>query len=87
MSADTSVNVRVVVRCRPMNSKEKAADCQKIVKISEKDGTVELMKPADVVADDNLPKSYVLDPCVCIHREFSSTPLSMLTMFLLGYLL
>ena len=27
-------NVRVVVRCRPMNDKEKGTDCRQVVKVS-----------------------------------------------------
>ncbi len=61
-AGDTSVNVKVVVRCRPMNGKEKERDCTKIVKISEKEGTVELLRPNGAgEPDDNLPKAFKFD--------------------------
>ena len=60
--ADTSVNVKVVVRCRPMNGKEREKDCKKIVKISERDGTVELHNTQlGAEEDDGLPKAFKFD--------------------------
>ena len=52
---DSSVNVKVVVRCRPMNDKEKTRDCKKILKIDERDSTIEISRVAyvDVENGDN----------------------------------
>jgi kinesin family protein 3/17 len=51
--------VKVVVRCRPMNKKEKAADCKRIVEMDPTLGTVSVTK-AD--ADESEPpKIFTLD--------------------------
>jgi len=51
--------VKVVVRCRPMNKKEKAADCKRIVEMDPTLGTVSVAK-AD--ADESEPpKIFTLD--------------------------
>ena len=64
--SDASVNVKVVVRCRPMNGKEREKDCKKIVKIDEKNGTVELHNTLPGMdEDDGLPKAFKFDHVRC----------------------
>jgi hypothetical protein len=62
MADGGGVNVKVVVRCRPTNSKEREMGSKKIVKINERDGTVELLRPNNYGDDDDgLPKAFKFD--------------------------
>ena len=62
MADGGGVNVKVVVRCRPTNSKEREMGSKKIVKINERDGTVELLRPNNYGEDDDgLPKAFKFD--------------------------
>ena len=62
MADGGGVNVKVVVRCRPTNGKEREMGSKKIVKINERDGTVELIRPNNYGEDDDgLPKAFKFD--------------------------
>ena len=62
MADGGGVNVKVVVRCRPTNGKEREMGSKKIVKINERDGTVELLRPNNYGEDDDgLPKAFKFD--------------------------
>ena len=41
----SSVNVRVVVRCRPMSTKEINSGCRKILMVDPSMGTVTMQRP------------------------------------------
>jgi hypothetical protein len=55
MSEET---VKVLVRCRPLNSREKGLNCRTIVSIDSSIGQVSLEKPDD---KDDPPKSFSFD--------------------------
>ncbi|KAJ7332231.1 hypothetical protein JRQ81_014411 [Phrynocephalus forsythii] len=54
-----SESVRVVVRCRPMNSKEKAASYEQVVGVDVKLGQVSVKNPKG--ASHELPKTFTFD--------------------------
>ncbi|XP_076450094.1 kinesin-like protein KIF3B [Babylonia areolata] len=60
-STKGSESIKVVVRCRPLNEKEKKGDCQRIVEMTVKSGTVEVKNPKG--AQNEPPKSFTFD-CV-----------------------
>ena len=45
MSGGNGEAVKVIVRCRPMNTKEKNLNCQKIIKVDQNTLQVHLLKP------------------------------------------
>lgn len=47
ISAKDSENVRVVVRCRPMNEKETSTNCSQVVHVDEGRGSITLTSPGD----------------------------------------
>ncbi|NXM09345.1 KIF3B protein, partial [Tyrannus savana] len=55
----SSESVRVVVRCRPMNSKEKTASYEKVVNVDVKLGQVSVKNPRG--ASHELPKTFTFD--------------------------
>ncbi|NWU77753.1 KIF3B protein, partial [Onychorhynchus coronatus] len=55
----SSESVRVVVRCRPMNSKEKTASYEKVVNVDVKLGQVSVKNPRG--ASNELPKTFTFD--------------------------
>ena len=55
--ADKSESVRVAVRCRPLNSKEKGDNRATIVEVESKTGTVTLHNPKG----DEPPKTFTFD--------------------------
>jgi len=58
-SAKNNECVKVVVRCRPMNKKERAAECSRIVEMDPTLGTVSVARPG---ADESEPpKVFTLD--------------------------
>jgi kinesin family protein 3/17 len=52
--------VRVIVRCRPLNSREKALNCDVCVKTMTEAGQVQLIKPGAAAADEP-PKKFTFD--------------------------
>ncbi|XP_042145611.1 kinesin-II 85 kDa subunit [Ixodes scapularis] len=59
MSSDTE-NIRVVVRCRPLSEKEKAAGCQNIVTVDSVQGTLLVANPPGSHGDAP-PKMFTFD--------------------------
>uniref|UniRef100_U3JS97 Kinesin-like protein n=1 Tax=Ficedula albicollis TaxID=59894 RepID=U3JS97_FICAL len=57
--AKSSESVRVVVRCRPMNSKEKTASYEKVVNVDVKLGQVSVKNPRG--SSHELPKTFTFD--------------------------
>ncbi|NXL63487.1 KIF3B protein, partial [Chordeiles acutipennis] len=55
----SSESVRVVVRCRPMNSKEKTASYEKVVNVDVKLGQVSVKNPRGTAHE--LPKTFTFD--------------------------
>ncbi|XP_053105391.1 kinesin-like protein KIF3B isoform X1 [Hemicordylus capensis] len=55
----SSESVRVVVRCRPMNSKEKAASYEQVVEVDVKFGQVSVKNPKGT--SHELPKTFTFD--------------------------
>uniref|UniRef100_A0A8U7NIG6 Kinesin-like protein n=1 Tax=Corvus moneduloides TaxID=1196302 RepID=A0A8U7NIG6_CORMO len=55
----SSESVRVVVRCRPMNSKEKTASYEKVVNVDVKLGQVSVKNPRG--SSHELPKTFTFD--------------------------
>ena len=55
----SSESVRVVVRCRPMNGKEKAASYDKVVDVDVKLGQVSVKNPRGVAHE--MPKTFTFD--------------------------
>jgi hypothetical protein len=51
-------SVRVVVRCRPMNNREKGLNCKTIINIDGKTGQCAIVNPADEKAP---PKTFTFD--------------------------
>ena len=59
MSAE---NVKVVVRCRPMNSKETLKNCKKILKINKTLATIDITRIASALIEDEentIPGIYI----------------------------
>ena len=54
-----SDNVRVVVRCRPMNDKEKEMNCKMVVKIDEVTGSLKVENPD--ARSGQPPKTFTFD--------------------------
>lgn len=57
-AAEESTNVKVVVRCRPINGKEISAGRQQIVQMDTTKGIVSIRNPADAKA---APKDFGFD--------------------------
>ncbi|KAL8594876.1 Kinesin-like protein kif3b [Nucella lapillus] len=58
-NAKGAESVKVVVRCRPLNEKEKKGGCHRIVDLVGKTGTVEVKNPKGVANEP--PKSFTFD--------------------------
>lgn len=59
-SSKDSDNVRVVVRCRPLNETEKTSGCQMVVKVDESSGAITVDVPnADKASDP--PRTFTFD--------------------------
>lgn len=61
MSESSGECVKVVVRCRPMNGKEKGLGCQKIVKVDKRALSITLMKPKPRSAENEKESSAPLE--------------------------